>query len=226
LVSVLWNDWDASEIPDSGLFYNGGLPGRAIFTWLNIPPFPANVESPRVTIQIILFADGRVQFGYNGVNVPFGVVGISAGPGAPRSVIDFTALSNFTFAGPAVIAEEFDSNPFDMDSHFVTWTPNAEAGFDVRVVAGAASPDSPAESRISLAGVRPPLGSTTKPLTISFISRPGQRYRLESMVARGAESTGWERATEPFVGTGAELTIELPPHAYTGELLYRVIRLE
>jgi len=238
LVSVLWNDWDASGIPGSGIFYNGGLPGRAVFTWLNNPEYPSGVNKPRVTIQVILFADGRIQFGYNGVAVPVGVTGISAGPGSPLSVVDFSSLGTFSFNGPATIAQQFSSfSLFDMDGSFITWTPNAAAGFDMRVVAGAVTGPRPVAAwsfrpvgRASgtLPTVRTePEERPGKATSISLVSRAGAFYRLEASAIPDDDDASWGVVSEPIAGDGGEISIPLPdPTAAAVRVFYRIMRIE
>jgi hypothetical protein len=214
ILSALWNDWDARNIPDSGIYYNGGLPGRAVFTWLNMPTFIANTSKPRITVQIILFDDGRVQFGYNGVNVPEGVTGISAGPGSPITVVDFAGGGDFAFDGPATIAEQFTfGTGFDLDHSFISWTPNPGGGFDVRVFSQPSPPldfnrASPVQRalEVSLEAEAAP----GKPSAISFISRLGERYQLEVNFSEDINENDWVSLASDIVGTGGELTLALP----------------
>ena len=79
-ISAFWDDL----IPDetfgdtaSGLYINDQLPGRLVVTWLRQLEF-FQVPGP-CTIQIILFSDGRIQYGYRGVASLDAVVGLSPG---------------------------------------------------------------------------------------------------------------------------------------------------
>jgi hypothetical protein len=52
--------------PDAGLYVNDQLPGRLVVTWWKKYTFDTGQDLN--TIQIILFADGRIQYGYQTVS--------------------------------------------------------------------------------------------------------------------------------------------------------------
>lgn len=214
IVSAFWNDWDARTIPGSGIFYNGALPGRAVFTWLQMPEYIGSVTKPRVTFQITLFQDGRVQFGYNGINVPFGVIGISAGPGSTQQVVDFSAQPTFSFSGRRTVAEQFTGS-FDLDRSFITWTPNAFAGYDVRVLSRAPEASTVDRAARTLAAPTPAPASVVvvqpKPATLVFVSRAGVIYSLQSNASSTPGDGNWQTIQTPITGDGRMIELALPP---------------
>ncbi len=117
-----------------GLYVNDQLPGRFVVTWFKQNGF---FGGPPNTVQIILFADGRIQFGYDGV-APQAEAQVGLFP-AQRSIdteVDFSASTLLT-AGPGEgVFENFFQfgNPFDLDGGFVVFTPGAGGGYDIRPV--------------------------------------------------------------------------------------------
>ena len=133
-IAASWNDW-ISRGGTSGLYINDQLPGRFVVTWLMQAEYCCGGVN---TIQLILFADGRIQYGYNGVTAPDAIVGFSPGGaagGTPRSV-DFSAdPAIVTAAGEAVYEQFVDgANAFNLDGGFLVSTPNAAGGYDIRFV--------------------------------------------------------------------------------------------
>lgn len=85
------------------------------------------------TFQTALFPDGRIQFGYQGMTLGDGIVGISPGGNGPLIPADFTADTPFSTAALQAIWEVFPGG-FDLAESFVLFTPNGQAGFDVQWV--------------------------------------------------------------------------------------------
>lgn len=138
LIATFWDDLDAQGRPEAGLYYNGSLPGRAVFTWRNLPEYAGGGST---TVQLVLYADGRFQMGYSGVTAPDAVVGVSPGPGSGLVQVDFTATPVFSSAAGMRVAEQFPgANGFDLDGGFVLWAPNSDGGFDVRTILPAEPP--------------------------------------------------------------------------------------
>lgn len=138
LIATFWDDLDARGIPGAGIYYNGSLPGRAVFTWLNLPEYG---DGGSTTVQLVLYSDGRFQMGYSGVTALDAVVGVSPGPGSDLQQVDFTATPTFSSPAGTRVAEQFDyGSVFDLDGAFVLWTPNASGGFDVRTLLPGTAP--------------------------------------------------------------------------------------
>src|SRR5205814_6839215 len=78
--------------------------------------------------QVVLNADGRIQFGYDGVQVTYGVIGITPGQATPQ-LIDFAQTPVFSVDAQTA-PYEVSNGPFDLDHSFVTFTPNASGGYD------------------------------------------------------------------------------------------------
>lgn len=122
-------------------------------------------------IQIILFSDGRIQFGYHSVLSLDAIVGVSPGGltvGSPlATAADFSANPLLTSSADEAIYEQFEvptprgstdpvgsgqsstrNSPFDISGGFITFTPNAGCGYVIRTIPtsrlspGLASPSS------------------------------------------------------------------------------------
>lgn len=117
----------------SGLFFNDTLPGRVVLTWVRM----REQGNPQlITAQMILFADGRIQWAYRGAG---GLGSFGAGPSfAPADAVnwveaDFTATPVFSIAAQEGVYERFvPGHPFDLDNSFIVLTPAASGGYDVQ----------------------------------------------------------------------------------------------
>ena len=74
---------------------------RFIAIWNDIPNFSdfcSNVNRNHNTFEVVLFANGSIEFSYNGMGTSEGVVGIAPGNnlGSPPSVVDYTTLTTST----------------------------------------------------------------------------------------------------------------------------------
>ena len=116
--------------PYSGGVYANVLNDRVIVTWYAVPEYSGGGFN---TIQAVLFQDGRIQFGYNGMTARDAIVGISPG----NSVLVESDLSvdiPFSTSGAEAIYERFTgdtTDSFDLDGQLILFTPNAENGFSV-----------------------------------------------------------------------------------------------
>src|SRR3989454_1154702 len=79
----------------AGLYVNDQLPGRFVVTWNR--EFTFNTGQELNTIQVILFADGRIQYGYHGVS-PRAVARVALFPSNRNSFrrVDFSATPRLT----------------------------------------------------------------------------------------------------------------------------------
>ena len=71
---------------------------RFIVIWNDIPNFSdtcSNVNRDHNTFEVVLFANGSIEFSYNGMGTSEGIVGIAPGSnqGKPPSVVDYTTLT-------------------------------------------------------------------------------------------------------------------------------------
>src|SRR5207244_2901047 len=82
-IAALFRDWVTDQNPDgAGIWLNTSLPSRVVVTWKRMRPYGEGGEVPLLhpsTFQVVLFADGRVQIGYDGVLTRDGIVGITPG---------------------------------------------------------------------------------------------------------------------------------------------------
>ena len=66
-IAPLFDDWAPDQTPGRGVFVNTQLPGRIVFTWQNVEHSRFRLEddvSEEGNFQVVLFDDGRIQFGY------------------------------------------------------------------------------------------------------------------------------------------------------------------
>ena len=161
-ISAFWDDIEVNDADNiSGLYVNDQLPGRFVVTWRRQLEY-LQVPGPN-TLQVILFSDGRIQYGYQGMAALDAITGLSPGgltPGSPLArVVDFSATPLISINPGEAIYEQFEvpsprgstdppgsgqntnrNNPFDLDSGFILFTPRAGGGYDVRTIRPAPMP--------------------------------------------------------------------------------------
>jgi hypothetical protein len=121
-------------IGGGGLWINDQLPGRFVVTYKQMAHYNAGGSN---TLQIILFADGRVQFGYRGLTslTTGSITGLTPGPNSPPQQVDFSATPNFNSEAGTAIFEYFTgASPFDLDFDFIVFTPRGDGGYNVRTI--------------------------------------------------------------------------------------------
>jgi hypothetical protein len=127
--------------PRSGLYVNSEIPGRFVVTWYRQWTFDTDKQVN--TIQMILFADGRIQFGYHGVAAgAYATVGLFPARRSRYTVVDFSATPTLNAAAVEAVYENFypGGNPFDLDTGFVIFTPNDAGGYEVHPIPDGAAP--------------------------------------------------------------------------------------
>lgn len=129
-ISPLFDDWHPDQLSGRGVFVNTQLPGKVIFTWRNVEHntnSDVNEVSEEANFQIVLFANGRIQFGYGKVETLGGLVGISPG-GTPTALsIKHTAVQGINVGTTDAPYERFfglGEFPFDLQHAFISYTPN------------------------------------------------------------------------------------------------------
>lgn len=124
-----------SPDPTSGLYVNDTLPGQFIVTYLKDPHYPSS--GPFNTLQIQLYSDGRIIFGYNGIgSLNTGtIVGLTPGPNSPSQSIDYITQTNVNIPANTDVYEYFnDTLLFNLDQSFIIFTPNTGGGYNVRTL--------------------------------------------------------------------------------------------
>lgn len=114
--------------------YNASLPDRFVVTYNNVQHFSFGGSN---TIQIILFQDGRIQFGFRGITAltTGTITGITPGPNSPTQQINFSSETSVSVpAGTAAFEYFLSTNPFDLDGAFVIFTPAPGGGYSVRTI--------------------------------------------------------------------------------------------
>jgi hypothetical protein len=136
-ISPLFTDIDPRFPADvTGGVYFKQLPERFVVTWNRLPLFSQGGDN---TFQAILFADGRIQFGYNGLTADGNIrdlsVAVSPGGNPVLRTVDYSLEAPFDSAGGEAVFENFAAaGSFDLDGGFLVFTPNAAGGFNVRFV--------------------------------------------------------------------------------------------
>ncbi len=131
-IAVLHDDWFPDQTAARGIFVNTQLPNRVVFTWRNVE-HNANHTNDEVNeeanFQVIIFNDGRIQFGYRNVETLGGLVGISPGGTPEKVALKHTATTLGTFVGSTQAPYEhflgIGDAPFDLQNAFITYTPNS-----------------------------------------------------------------------------------------------------
>ena len=146
-IAAFWDD-----LINGGAFVNDQIPGRFIVTWSHIQEYCCFGDN---TVQLTLFADGRIAVIYNGLTALDAVVGLSPGGGDATAlqVVDFSAGQVTSTPGSSV-AEQFGATPFDLDLHFLLATPKPAGGYDFVVRPFTPPPSGLALGGSSLPGVR------------------------------------------------------------------------
>src|SRR5262249_1530997 len=127
-VAVHFMDLETPQSGTDGIFVNADVPGKFVVTWRNVHDCCGN-GTPKSSFQVVLNADGRIQFGCDGVQSPFGLVGITPGPAATPQPIDFSQTPTFSVDAQTAPYDAIDG-AFDLDHAFLTFTPNAAGGYD------------------------------------------------------------------------------------------------
>ena len=183
-ISPFWDDLiTCGALPSEGLYVNAQIPGEIVFTWLHQQIYYCSGDD---TAQAILFADGRIQFGYNGVStiaLPDStssgvIVGITPGGNAPLMQVDYVSTPSFTIPNPTALLEFFvqGTNAFNLDGGFILFTPDASGNYTVQLIPPPGSTGS-GTSNTTLA-VSPSLarvnGQTASTVTVQGIAYDAQ----------------------------------------------------
>lgn len=121
-------------IAGGGMWINDQLPGRFVVTYVNNRHY---TEGGSNTLQMTLFADGRIQFAYRGITAlrTGSIVGLTPGPNSPPQQVNYSAAPLFDVpAGTAVFEYFTNTSAFDLDFAFVIFVPRAEGGYQVRTI--------------------------------------------------------------------------------------------
>ncbi len=119
---------------DGAVYVNSSLPGRFVVTHLDVPHFSDGGSN---TLQLQLFADGRILFAFKCISstTTGSITGLTPGPSAPLLQADFSQTPTFETPAGASVFEYFTSeNPFDLSNMAVLFTPVSGGGFSVRVM--------------------------------------------------------------------------------------------
>ena len=127
--------------PASGLYVNDQLTDRLVVTWYR--ERTDYTGDGLNTIQVVLFADGRIQFGYDGIAAGgYPEVDVQTAANLIFREVDFSASSDLIQGPNDGLYESFDpvNRPFDLDGGFVVFEPRLEGGYRIRSVSDAVGP--------------------------------------------------------------------------------------
>ena len=125
----------------AGFYVNDQLPGKVVLTWYQ--QFTLHTGTQLNTIQIVLFADGRIQYGYNGIaSGPNATVGLFPSAYSTGRQIDFSTTETVSIGPNEYVYENFDpfSNRFDLDNGFVIFTPAGGGGYELHPIPDVVAP--------------------------------------------------------------------------------------
>lgn len=137
-VSAFFDDlYPPSGGTGHGVYVNQ-LADRFVATWYRVAHYSYGGSN---TIQAVLFRDGRIQIGYNGVSATQtgAIVGVAPGTGAAGRQVDFTAEVPLTISANQGVYEWF--GVFDLDAKFLIFVPSGSGGYSliVKPLQGAAA---------------------------------------------------------------------------------------
>jgi len=106
-ISPLFEDLDPSKTAGGVRWFADS--SRVVVSWKQVPEYPATGIGVLQTFQARLYADGRIEFSYSGVNPTSAVVGIAPGGlQGTASLVDYRNDPSGSYAG--AIAERFGNS--------------------------------------------------------------------------------------------------------------------
>jgi uncharacterized protein (TIGR03437 family) len=113
-ISPLFRDLDPSK-SSNGVTVSAG-PTRLVVSWVQVPEYSDFGFGTRQTFQVRLYADGRIQFAYAGINTAGAIVGVAPGHFQGFSaVVSFLAGSSVEYS--STVAERFGgSDEIDIET--------------------------------------------------------------------------------------------------------------
>lgn len=120
---------------------NTSIAGRVVVTYSRVVNTMEWMTGGSNTFQMILFSDGRIQFGYRGVtalgNLMNLTTGLFPGPTIPSRSVNYSDQPSVDVPGGTAVFEVFTfRNLFDLDGGFIVFTPTAGGGYNIRTIMG------------------------------------------------------------------------------------------
>ncbi len=116
------------------MYVNTTLPGRFVVTYDRVQHYSYGGSN---TIQMTLYANGRILFAYRGITAlnTGAITGITPGPNSLFEQVDYTSRTNFDVAAGTAIYEYFtNTNLFDLDFSYVLYTRRDDGTYNVRTL--------------------------------------------------------------------------------------------
>lgn len=181
-------------IGGGGVYINDSLPDRFIVTYDRTAHYSYGGSN---TLQIQMFRDGRIAFGFKGITARStgSITGLSPGPGAPFQQVDFSATPAITVAPGQSIYEYFtDASPFDLDGAFVLFTPAPGGGYQVRTILPSAT--APAATVMGA----PPVQQLSAPSMLRAASVQQAAVEGGNLAMANAEVRVWSSGNPRYLG--------------------------
>src|SRR5260370_870947 len=103
-IAPLYMDLDPSQKPDGVRVLSEA--GRFVVSWVGVPEYSGFSFGAAQTFQVRLYADGRVEYAYNGISTDGAVVGISPGGlQGTTSVVSFATNASGQYS--STLADRF-----------------------------------------------------------------------------------------------------------------------
>jgi hypothetical protein len=141
MLAPLWSDMDVDSI---GTVYFNDFGNRAVVTWDGIGTFE-DEDSPN-TFQLQIFDNGKIIFGYNGIqdntDSYFDTdihVGITEGNDPSVNEVDYTFDAPFSTGATTLELFGYNDDDFDLDFSNIIFTPDGNGGYTVTVPAPASA---------------------------------------------------------------------------------------
>jgi hypothetical protein len=116
------------------MYVNSSLPGRFVVTYDRVQQYSWGGSN---TIQMTIYADGRILFAYRGITAvnTGSIIGITPGPNSQFEQVDYTTRPNFDVVPETAIYEYFtDTNLFDLDFSYILYTRRGDGTYNVRTL--------------------------------------------------------------------------------------------
>lgn len=142
MISTFWSDM---SIDSKGSIFFNDFGDRAVVTWSHIGTYEDEYSDN--TFQLQLFDNGKIIFGYNGIedlnDEYFDTdvhVGLTEGDYPSIDEVDYSADGPFSAGASILELFGYDDDDFDLDYTNIIFTPDGNGGYAVTVPApGAAS---------------------------------------------------------------------------------------
>lgn len=171
------------------MYVNATLPGRFVVTYDRVQHYSFGGSN---TIQMTIYADGRILFGYRGVTAvnTGSVTGITPGPNSPFEQVDYSTRPNFDVAPGTAVYEYFtNTNLFDLDFSYILYTRREDGTYNVRTLL-----PPPPSSTLTISG-GPGAGAQVATNAARVTSQANSVFGKGEVVVRSSGDPSWRGMT-------------------------------